>query len=100
MIHYGLRFDLYYPEVIPNINGDECWILFVGASGHQKGFFDLIIAFERFRHPLNRLLLIGSLATEKLCTASTAQQQLCAGLSHQGYGSGVCEQPGASPGGI
>jgi len=71
-IPYGSRLERFYPEACSNSIPEEFRILFVGAAGPRKGFIDLLQAFERFRHPSKRLLLIGSLASEaqKLLAAS------------------------------
>lgn len=63
-IPYGARIERFYSEVQPDDKQDEFRILFIGAAGARKGFIDLLNAFERFRHPAKRLLLIGSLAPE------------------------------------
>lgn len=73
-IPYGSRLERFYPEVGPSTNEEEFRILFVGAAGPQKGFIDLLKAFEQFSHPSKRLLLIGSLSPEAEALLSRADQ--------------------------
>jgi len=63
-IPYGSRLERFYPQVGPSNNEQEFRVLFVGAAGPRKGFIDLLNAFDKFRHPAKRLLLIGSMAPE------------------------------------
>jgi len=73
-IPYGSRLERFYPEVGPSINEEEFRILFVGAAGAQKGFIDLLNAFEQFHHRGKQLLLIGSLAPEALAMLARVDQ--------------------------
>ena len=79
-IAYGSRLERFYPEVGPSINKEEFRILFVGAAGAQKGFIDLLNAFERFNHRAKKLLLIGSLTPEALAMLDRVDQSRIAVL--------------------
>jgi glycosyltransferase involved in cell wall biosynthesis len=75
-IPYGSRLERFYPQVGPSKNKEEFCVLFVGAAGLRKGFIDLLKAFEQFRHPAKRLLLIGSLAPEAEILLAQVDQSL------------------------
>jgi len=64
-IPYGVGLERFFPsEVQPPGADREFRVLFVGCAGPQKGFLDLLEAFQRFHHPCKRLVLIGSLSRE------------------------------------
>lgn len=73
-IPYGSRLERFYPEDGPSTNEEQFRILFVGAAGAQKGFIDLLNAFEQFHHRGKQLLLIGSLAPEALAMLARVDQ--------------------------
>ena len=75
-IPYGSRLERFYPEGVPNTNGDEFRILFVGAAGPRKGFIDLLAAFEMLRHPCKQLILVGSLSPEAEAMLAQVDQSL------------------------
>lgn len=74
-IPYGSRLERFYPEEGQIRYDGEFRILFVGAAGPQKGFVDLLAAFEQFRHPDKRLVLIGSLASEAQALLTKSDQR-------------------------
>jgi glycosyltransferase involved in cell wall biosynthesis len=63
-IPYGSRLERFRPTESAITAEQEFRILFVGAAGPRKGFIDLLAAFQKFRHPCKRLVLIGSVAPE------------------------------------
>ena len=73
-IPYGSRLERFSPEGAHCTNDEEFRILFVGAAGPQKGFIDLLNAFERFQHLGKQLILIGSLAPEALTMLARVDQ--------------------------
>jgi glycosyltransferase involved in cell wall biosynthesis len=63
-IPYGSRLERFSPLHFKSSDNDEYRILFVGAASVRKGFIDLLSAFQQFRHPKKRLILVGSVTKE------------------------------------
>jgi glycosyltransferase involved in cell wall biosynthesis len=61
-VPYGARLSRFGPGAPPSTNSFV--VLFVGNVSLQKGFLDLLEAFQRFKHPHKELRVIGAMSAD------------------------------------
>ncbi len=62
-IPFGSRIERFRPQNVQK-NSKEFLLLFVGSFQIRKGIFDLLQAFQKFKHPHKRLIVVGDVLPE------------------------------------